>query len=287
MMPLWNLLLAAPMTLTSAPWDIVEPLIGTWVGAGEGQAGKSQVERRIERALDGKFLHLRTRVVFAGNKQQPKGEVHEDWGMLSYDNVRETFVLREFYTEGFVNTFTLDMDRALDGEYIFTSESSENAPPGTRARTTITLVEDNVVEETLELAWPGKELSVCASHRLRRSSAHLNGAHSVLYSTDPEKDRAFLRDVLGLPHIDAGQGWLIFGLPPAEVAVHPGAANNTGGFYLMCPDVEAFAERMQEAGVPCSEVQTLSWGKTLQLTLPGGGQLGVYEPRHERPENLR
>jgi hypothetical protein len=110
----------------------------------------------------------------------------------------------------------------------------------------------------------------------------LNGAHAIIYSRKAEADRAFLRDVLKLPHVDAGEGWLIFGLPPAEVAIHPGD-NDEHELYLMCADIEAFAREMKKRRVPCSEVLNRGWGLLCQITLPGGGKLGVYEPRHARP----
>jgi len=111
----------------------------------------------------------------------------------------------------------------------------------------------------------------------------INGAHSVLYSTNPEADRAFFRDVLGLSHVDVGGGWLIFGLPPSEVAVHPGDKNDLVEFYLMCDDVNVFVAAMAKRGIACGPIQEQRWGRLTQLTLPGGGRLGVYEPRHARP----
>lgn len=113
----------------------------------------------------------------------------------------------------------------------------------------------------------------------------IHGAHVILYSTDADADRAFLRDVLDLPHVDAGQGWLIFGLPPSEVAVHPAEEGGTHELYFMCEDVDAFVARMKEKGVACTPVQDQGWGRLTAITLPGGGEVGVYEPRHERPAN--
>jgi len=112
------------------------------------------------------------------------------------------------------------------------------------------------------------------------------GAHSIIYSTNPEADRAFMRDVLKLTNVDVGGGWLIFGLPPAEVAVHPSAKNDVHEFYLMCDDVEAFIAEMGKRGIASSPVQDESWGLITRLTLPGGGKLGVYQPRHARPEAM-
>jgi hypothetical protein len=117
--------------------------------------------------------------------------------------------------------------------------------------------------------------------------AMIIGAHSIIYSTDAEADRALLRDVFGLPHVDAGGGWLIFGLPPAEVAVHPATANDVHEFYLMCDDIERLATELQQRGVPCGPVQQQAWGLLMRVTLPGGGTLGVYQPRHPRPEPMR
>jgi hypothetical protein len=110
------------------------------------------------------------------------------------------------------------------------------------------------------------------------------GAHSIIYSKSPEADRAFVRDVLGFPSVDVGDGWLIFGLPPSEVAVHPSTKNDIHELYLMVDDVEAFVADMARRRLNCSPVQDQGWGLLTQLTLPGGGKLGVYQPRHARPK---
>ncbi len=111
----------------------------------------------------------------------------------------------------------------------------------------------------------------------------ITGAHAIIYSTNPESDRAFLRDMLGLPNVDVGGGWLIFGLPPAEVAVHPSDRNDVHELYLMCDDIDAFIAEMNEHNVTCGPVQSQDWGLLTQMTLPGGGKLGVYQPKHARP----
>jgi hypothetical protein len=113
------------------------------------------------------------------------------------------------------------------------------------------------------------------------------GAHSIVYSTSPEADRGFLRDVLRLSSVDVGEGWLIFGLPPAEVAVHPSTKNDVHELYLMCDDVEAFVAAMKSHGIACGPVQNQGWGLLTQLALPGGGKLGVYQPRHARPKPMK
>jgi hypothetical protein len=93
--------------------------------------------------------------------------------------------------------------------------------------------------------------------------------------------------VLRLPAVDVGDGWLIFGLPPSEVAFHPGDANDRHELYLLCDDVDAFVGEMQAAGVGCGPVNDRGWGRVTEVTLPGGGKLGVYEPRHARPAPAR
>ena len=112
------------------------------------------------------------------------------------------------------------------------------------------------------------------------------GAHSVISSTNPDADRDFLRDVLRLPNVDVGDGWLIFGLPPAEVAVHPSGKNNVHEFHLMCDDVEVFVSEMREHIVETAPVKDEGWGLLTEISLPGGGKLGVYQPRHQRPDSV-
>jgi catechol 2,3-dioxygenase-like lactoylglutathione lyase family enzyme len=109
------------------------------------------------------------------------------------------------------------------------------------------------------------------------------GAHAIIYSKDAEADRAFLRDVLGLPNVDAGHGWLIFGLPPSEVAVHPSGANDQHELYFMCDDLQEFIGRLAAQKVECSPIHRQPWGSLTHVSLPGGGRLGVYQPTHPRP----
>jgi hypothetical protein len=121
----------------------------------------------------------------------------------------------------------------------------------------------------------------------------INGAHLLLYSTDADADRAFLRDVLELKGIDAGGGWLILALPPAEIAVHPGdgdfvqkhGAHPMLGslLYLMCDDVNEMIVSLRAKGVECSKVQSADWGHATTIPLPSGGRLGLYQPLHETP----
>ena len=113
----------------------------------------------------------------------------------------------------------------------------------------------------------------------------LTGAHVIVYSKSAEADRTFLRDVLRLPSVDVGGGWLIFALPASEVAVHPADGEEKHELYLMCDDVSAFVEAVRAHGIECSPVSQERWGLLTQLQLPGGGHLAVYEPRHPRPQH--
>lgn len=111
----------------------------------------------------------------------------------------------------------------------------------------------------------------------------ISGVHTILYSNDVDADKAFFRDVLKLNNVDVGRGWLIFGLPPSELAVHPSEGSQHHEIYLMCEDINVFVKQMKEHKVACSEAQDQGWGILVELTLPGGGKIGVYQPRHARP----
>lgn len=118
----------------------------------------------------------------------------------------------------------------------------------------------------------------------------ISGAHFLLYTKDPDADRGFLRDVLGFRAVDAGDGWLIFALPPAELAVHPSegtfvqrhAEHELLGavLYLMCDDVEAVVRTLKAKHVACRKVQRAEWGLFTSVRLPSGGELGLYQPTH-------
>ncbi len=108
----------------------------------------------------------------------------------------------------------------------------------------------------------------------------IHGAHVIIFSKDEEADRAFFRDVLGFPAVDAGHGWLIFGLPPAEAAFHPADENGRHELYLMCEDLPATIADLTAKGVACAPVHQERWGALTRLTLPGGGEIGLYQPHH-------
>lgn len=108
----------------------------------------------------------------------------------------------------------------------------------------------------------------------------ISGAHVILYSKDAEADRAFFRDVLGFPAVDAGHGWLIFALPPAEAAFHPSDQNGAHELYFLCDDLQAEIAGLAKKNVKCSEVHEERWGSITKVRLPGGGDVGLYQPKH-------
>ncbi|MGN6636088.1 MAG: VOC family protein [Oryzihumus sp.] len=115
----------------------------------------------------------------------------------------------------------------------------------------------------------------------------INGSHIIVFSNDPEADRAFFADVLQQPSVDAGGGWLIFKLPPAELAVHP--SNGTPGqeLYFMCDDVEVTMQELRDRGVQFTQdISDERWGRLTRFRLPGGGEVGMYEPRHPRATDM-
>jgi len=111
----------------------------------------------------------------------------------------------------------------------------------------------------------------------------INGAHIIIYSKDAEADKSFIKNTLKFEYIDVNRGWLIFKLPPSEVAVHPSDENDLHEFYLMTDGLDAEIRALEKAGVTCASVTQQSWGRSTRLQLPGGGSLGLYEPRHARP----
>ena len=115
----------------------------------------------------------------------------------------------------------------------------------------------------------------------------ISGAHAIIYSANADADRAFLKDVLGLAHVDVGGGWLIFSLPPSEVAVHPSERNDRHELFFLVKDVEEFMTKMRARKVTCGPIQEERWGRLTQVTLPGGGTIGVYQPRHAAPPQRR
>ena len=108
----------------------------------------------------------------------------------------------------------------------------------------------------------------------------IHGVHALLYAKNANKARAFFRDVLGFRAVDAGEGWLIFALPPAELGVHPAEGKETHRLYFMCDDIRRTIAELAKKGVKCGPVEPMGWGLATSFTIPGGGKVGMYEPRH-------
>src|SRR5581483_4174203 len=123
----------------------------------------------------------------------------------------------------------------------------------------------------------------CDDSGAQREHIMIIGAHVVIYTKNPEADRAFFQDVLKFPSVDAGHGWLIFAMPPCEAAFHDAENNGPHELYFMCDDVAATLSELEAKQVKVSEIQQQRWGKVARFTLPGGGQIGIYEPRHPSP----
>lgn len=151
--------------------DVWEPLrffVGSWEGTSKGQPGNSKVEREYQFVLNGGFLQVKNKSIYARQRLSPKGEAHEDQGLFSYDRNRKQFVLRQLHIEGFVNHYAFD-PAASDGRTLtFVSESIENIAPGWRARETYRILNPNEFIETFELAAPGKEFTVYTESRFKR-----------------------------------------------------------------------------------------------------------------------
>jgi hypothetical protein len=148
--------------------DPIKPFVGIWKGERGGDPGKGKYERSYQFILNKRFIEIRNKSTYEPTTQNPKGEVHEDIGYFSYDNGRKTFVLRQFHVEGFVNQFRIDSISPDKKTIVFISESIENIPSGYRAKETYRLVGDDEIDETFEIAEPGKDFSVYSKVKLVR-----------------------------------------------------------------------------------------------------------------------
>ncbi|HKP36626.1 MAG TPA: hypothetical protein VJT71_07180 [Pyrinomonadaceae bacterium] len=156
---------------TKARSDVWEPLrylVGKWEGTGNGQPGMSKVQREYRLVLNDKFLHVQNRSVYDPQPKNPKGEIHEDWGMISFDKSRKQFVMRQFHVEGFVNQY-VNTSTSTDGKTIvFISESIENIPTGYRARETYKILSADEFSEVFEIAEPGKDFEAYSEGHFKR-----------------------------------------------------------------------------------------------------------------------
>lgn len=141
---------------------------GEWRGTGEGSPGVGKYERSYQFVLNKKFIEVRNKSTYPPSDKKPVGEIHEDWGYFSYDKLRRAFVLRQFHIEGFVNQYKLESISEDETKIVFVSEAIENIPAGWRGRETYELLGNDRIQETFELAAPGKEFEVYSRATLNR-----------------------------------------------------------------------------------------------------------------------
>jgi len=156
------------MSKQDSVWIPLKSMIGTWTGTSEGQPGKGNYERTYQIVLNKKFIEIRNKSTYSPSKDNPKGEVHEDHGFISYDKSRKTFVLRQFHMEGFVNQYKIESISPDRKTIVFISESIENIPAGFRAKETYQILSENEFIETFELAEPGKDFELYSKAVLKR-----------------------------------------------------------------------------------------------------------------------
>lgn len=171
---LWLVLIIFPSFLFSQTskkdsiWLPLKPFIGQWSGEGGGGPGKGKYERSYQFALNKNFIEIRNRSEFQPTANNPKGEVHEDIGYFSYDKGAKKFRLRQFHIEGFVNEYLLDSISADKKTLVFLTNAIENIPQGWQAKERYRILSENEIEETFELAEPGKPFEVYSKVRLIR-----------------------------------------------------------------------------------------------------------------------
>ncbi len=149
-------------------WKPLRTLVGVWEGRGSGQPGVSRIQREYRLVLNDKFLQVQNKSTYDPQPKNPNGEVHEDWGMMSFDKARKKFVLRQFHVEGFVNQYVMSSSSADGKTIVFTSENIENIPTGYRARETYKIVGPDEFLEIFEIAEPGKEFELYSEGHFRR-----------------------------------------------------------------------------------------------------------------------
>jgi hypothetical protein len=161
--------LGAGTTGAASPWERMRFFIGSWTGTGKGQSGESTVTRDYRWALNDRFIEVRNQSTYAPQPANPRGEIHEDRGMLSWDKRRRRFVLRQFHVEGFVNQYVADSVAAGADSIVFTSEAIENIPPGYRARETYRILGPDEFIERFEMAEPNGEFALYVENRFKRA----------------------------------------------------------------------------------------------------------------------
>jgi hypothetical protein len=159
---------SAQLTRQDSIWLPLKVFVGSWQGKGGGEPGIGDYTRTYQFVLNKKFIEIRNKSVYPSTKENLKGEVHEDWGYFSYDKRRHTFVLRQFHVEGFVNQYALESISEDGARLVFVSEAIENIAPGWRAKESYEILDSAHVQETFELAEPGKPFGVYTKVILNR-----------------------------------------------------------------------------------------------------------------------
>lgn len=149
-------------------WTPFKFFIGEWQGSGQGEPGASRVERKYEFVLNGKFLFVQNKSIYDPQEKNPEGEIHEDWGFISYDRARETYIFRQFHIEGFVNQYLLDLMSEESQTISFVTESIENISPGWQAKESYRIMGPDEFVEVFELAAPGKGFRIYSESRFYR-----------------------------------------------------------------------------------------------------------------------
>lgn len=170
MVVLIPVLLSAQTAQNTDIWKNFRFFIGKWEGQGEGKSGISKGYQEFQFILNDKFLSIKNKAVFEPQKNNPKGEVHEDLGFISYDQMRQKFVLRQFHIEGFVNQYVLDTVSDDGRTFIFESETIENIPAGFKARLTYKILNDNEFQQSFDLASPGEEYQCYSTGKMIRKN---------------------------------------------------------------------------------------------------------------------
>ncbi|MBI5476251.1 MAG: hypothetical protein HY964_05885 [Ignavibacteriales bacterium] len=166
---LFPILAFGQTTKQDSIWKPFKFFVGSWTGKGGGESGEGNYERKYQFIFNKKFIEVHNKSVYPPSENNPKGEVHEDVGYISFDKLRNTFILRQFHIEGFVNQYKLESISADGKRMVFISESIENIKPGWRAKETYQILGDNEFSETFELAPPDKEFEVYSKVILKKT----------------------------------------------------------------------------------------------------------------------
>lgn len=156
-------------TYAQDKWSVFENLIGNWQGTGEGFSGSSStIHSSFQFTLNNNFIEVKNESVFKPTEKKPKGEVHQDWGLISYDKQRKVFVFRQFHIEGFVNQYVLNPEQSTAENLVFESEVIENFIPGGKARWTILIKSEGEIKTIFDLQMPGKEFVCYGTNKLTK-----------------------------------------------------------------------------------------------------------------------